>query len=185
MMLSFLLASVSIVDARGATKAGVEIRPSPGKGMGAFTKTKKHLGDVLGWYDGEVLTEQQRRARIMQIGPLDAHDEEWLESRHRRGVRVSADYLLGLGDGTYIDAEDPAESNWCRYINHDSDPNVGLFREKWEDGETYPTFIVLRTCEPGEELCFDYGEGFWIDEDAAGEEAHREQGAEHSLYDFQ
>mmetsp|Transcript_6967 Transcript_6967/g.20255 ORF Transcript_6967/g.20255 Transcript_6967/m.20255 type:complete len:181 (+) Transcript_6967:18-560(+) len=151
-----------VVDLQGAQSAGVIIKAAPRKGMGAFTVERRTLGDVLGCYGGERFDQRTREARYLRSRPLRPCDRVWLRSRKQRGVPVSEDYLLYLGNGEYVDAEDRAHSNWCRYINHDSEnPCLGVFMEAWPDGRSHPTFIAIRTCIPGEELSFDYGVGFW------------------------
>jgi hypothetical protein len=121
------------------------------------------LGDQLGRYDGEVLTEREWQARLNGKGPLLPEDEVWLESRRRRGVGLTGNYVLAF-EHAYICAEDPECGNWCRYMNHrDTMPNVGLFRERAADGVNRPTFIVIESCEPGDELFWHYGDGHFID----------------------
>lgn len=161
---AILLLGLSHIDAEGARKARVEIRASPGKGLGAFTTRALKLGDRLGCYDGELLTEREWQARLNNKGPLLPADERWLASRRRRGVGITGNYILAFGDNAFIDAEDPECGNWCRYMNHhDSNPNVGLFRERDADGVKRPTFIVIESCEPGDELLWNYGDGHFID----------------------
>lgn len=155
----FALGVVDVVT-KGAHAAGVVIREAPGKGLGAFTTRERRLGEVLGRYEGEVLTERERDARYLG-GELLPSDEAWLESRRARGVGITGDYVLALGPDCFVDAEDPVHASWTRYLNHDANANVGLFREKDEKGQEYPCFIVIRTCREGDELCFDYGPDYW------------------------
>ena len=163
-LLGLCALSLGRIDSEGARKAGVEIRPSPGKGLGAFTTRSLKLGDHLGSYEGEVLTEREWQARLNRKGPLLPEDDRWLASRRRRGVGLTGDYILAFGDREFICAEDPECGNWCRYMNHGaSRPNVGLFRERGADGVSRPTFIVIESCEPGDELLWHYGDGHFID----------------------
>ncbi|KAJ1623537.1 hypothetical protein T492DRAFT_1053992 [Pavlovales sp. CCMP2436] len=157
-----LLALLATVDPLGADRIGVEIRRSPGKGMGAFATIAMKLGDRLGGYDGEILSRREWSARF-NGGEMRDDDQEWLESRRRRGVPVTGDYVLGFGEnGSIVDAEDPECSSWTRYINHDCNPNLGLFRELDEAGRPFPGFVVIRNCiDIGDELTFDYGPGYW------------------------
>lgn len=168
------LSLLSIVDPEGAARAGVHIRASDGKGLGAFASRRLLFGDKIGSYDGEVLTEREWAARFTGKGRLPA-DERWLSSRARRGIPVTGDYVLAFGEDAIIDAEDPSASNWCRYINHDDNPNLGLFREPnaagdHERGGFFPCFYVISdSIAVGEELSFDYGPGYW----ARAEEAKK------------
>ncbi|KAG8470160.1 hypothetical protein KFE25_008581 [Diacronema lutheri] len=151
--------AAAIVDQSGAARAGVEIRVSPGKGLGAFTLRRLHLGDKLGEYDGEMLTDREWRVRVKGEGRPRPSDRLWLASRAQRGIPITGNYVLAFGPDRIVDAEDPAEANWCRYINHDSSPNLGLFREPKADGDGFfPCFFVISdSIAPGEELSFDYG----------------------------
>ena len=64
-----------------------------------------------------------------------------------------------------IDGEDPALANWSRYINHSSRPNLDVERAIEEGDPPRPlvTFVVSRPVVAGEELTFDYGDGFELD----------------------
>jgi SET domain-containing protein len=60
--------------------------------------------------------------------------------------------------------EDPKYSNWCRYLNHDSAPNVALKTlPRGIGGKPRAWFVTLREIRPGAELCFDYGDDYWHD----------------------
>jgi SET domain-containing protein len=174
--------SWAVVDLHGARSVGVDIQPIHGKGLGAIATRPLKLGDRLGRYEGERLTEREWNLRFNGKGRARQSDNEWLEERRRRGIRCSGDYILAFGDAEYIDAEDPECSNWCRYINHDSNPNLGLFKETDDAGNMHPTFIVIRTrVAPGDELCFDYGPGYWIDDEEPVESADLMWGDEDAL----
>lgn len=161
-ILILLTSSSTIVDFEGARAMGIAILPASGKGLGAFTQHALSVGCRLGSYTGEIYTARQWNSRINSKGPRLEEDSLWLQSRLRRGVPVTGDYILGF-NAIFIDAQDPKFSNWCRYINHDSNPNLGLFRDCDEAGKelSFPFFYVIRSCEPGEELSFDYGDSYW------------------------
>lgn len=163
-LLSLGMLARAIVDPAGAARAGVEIRPSPGKGLGAFTTRTFVFGERVGSYDGEVLTEREWNVRFNKKGRTLPTDKLWLGSRARRGIPVSGDYVLAFGHDAILDAEDPEESNWCRYINHGRNPNLGLFREPNEVGDESRVamfYVISDVISAGDELSFDYGPSFW------------------------
>jgi hypothetical protein len=53
-------------------------------------------------------------------------DVQWRESRLRRGVGLTGDYIFGAGDAVFVDGEDVEASNWGRFINHAPETNPGI-----------------------------------------------------------
>lgn len=134
---------------------GVRIAASPGKGMGAFATKAFNIRDTVGDYTGEMLTLAQHDSRYGDADMTPA-DEEWLRSREERGVSATGDYVVRVHDDLFIDAEDAAVSSWCRFINHDAEPNLALkVLPKGLDGKPRVWFVCQRPVEIGEELCFD------------------------------
>ncbi|KAG8467062.1 hypothetical protein KFE25_000378 [Diacronema lutheri] len=151
-----------VVDEEGAASAGVAIRPSPGRGLGAFSTRDRGVGELVGDYVGEVMSEREKDARYLNIGTRTDADELWLRSRRERGVRTSGEYILAVGSGIFIDAEDPQCANWCRYLNHDARPNVALKTlPRGLEGRPRAWFVTTRRILAGEELVFDYGDDYW------------------------
>lgn len=147
-----------------AADHGVRIAHSPGKGMGAFATQSWAAGLVVGDYEGEMITKAQFGSRYGD-DPMTPADEEWLKSRTERGVSVTGEYVVKVHDDLYVDAEDPDMSSWCRFINHDARPNLALkVLPKGLDGKPRVWFTAKRSVAEGEELCFDYGPGFWDEE---------------------
>lgn len=68
----------------------------------------------------------------------------------------------------YIDAEDEYHGTWTRFLNHASPPynnvNPKSVPESY-DGEPRVWFMANRDIDVGEELCFDYGEDYWLEGD--------------------
>lgn len=146
--------------------AGIGIGPSPGKGLGAFALRSFPTHFTVGEYTGETMTGQQHKNRYSANGTPSAEDEGWALYRRARGVTVSGDYVFKVSDNVFIDAEDPEQSNWTRYINHSSEPNLAVkVLPKGIDGKPRIWFVALRDIKNGEELCFDYGESYWGDND--------------------
>jgi hypothetical protein len=80
------------------------------------------------------------------------------------GGNVSGDYILGVGNDIFVDAEDPQHSNWCRYLNHGAAPNIALKTlPRGLDGKPRAWFVTLQPVEAGSELLFDYGDDYWHD----------------------
>ncbi len=128
----------------------LEIRESPGKGLGVFatedindtTQSTSYLGIYLGEYMGKHYSKQ--------------HAEE-LEKR---------DYLMHIiTDGVsygYTDAQDISESNWTRFINDGAHPNctdyvMGYFKPK----RFFVAIFADKDIKKGEELIMHYGGNYW------------------------
>jgi len=142
-------------DLRSGPDHGVRIAASPGKGMGAFATRSFHTRDTVGDYTGEALTLAQHDARYGDAA-MSPDDEVWLRSREERGVSATGDYVVRVHDDLFIDAEDADVSSWCRFINHDSSPNLALkVLPKGIDGKPRVWFVCQRPVEIGDELCFD------------------------------
>lgn len=115
-----------------------EIKESeiPGIGMGLFSKQDLVKGDTIGYYTGRVLDDKS------------ANSARYCESK----------YLLWICKDHWIYGEGK-ESNYTRYINHSSKPNVRLVvSTRWKTAR----FEAMRKIKAGEELFFDYGDEYWI-----------------------
>ena len=153
-----------------AIEANIRIDTDINKGLGAFTTFPINGGEWVGEYHGEMLTRPEVEARYWNKRKSDTADHEWLQSRNRRNMGMSGDYLFDMGDDMFIDGEDADVSGWCRFINH---AEVGtnecnlVTRCTWQtwDGETIVQprlwFIAARDIAAGEELCFEYGDLYW------------------------
>eukprot|EP00804_Cyclotella_cryptica_P008886 CCRYP_013094-RA/>CCRYP_013094-RA protein AED:0.54 eAED:0.42 QI:0/-1/0/1/-1/1/1/0/857 len=125
---------------------------------------------------------------------LTEEDREWIQSRLDRGQTITGCYLYGVdldggniykhfgrnrGNGgdpqeeehvsrIFVDAEDEYTSLWTRFINHASPPLDNLkpmsVPESY-DGKPRVWFMAKRDIEAGEELCFDYGDDYWLEGD--------------------
>jgi hypothetical protein len=73
----------------------------------------------------------------------------------------------------FVDAEDPDCSSWCRFINHDPDPNLALkVLPKGIGGKPRVWFVAMRPIPEGQELCFDYGPDYWCEADGVETKHH-------------
>ena len=156
----------SDIDGDGLNvEAGVEVKVSEGKGFGAFALRVFEKDCIVGDYIGEELTQREKDARYLKKDP-NWKDKIWLTARKARGVTVTGDYIFQVDDDLYVDAEDYATANWCRYVNHDSDPNMRVKSLAYAfGGKPRVWFVANRDIQPGEELCFDYGDDYWFDGD--------------------
>jgi len=110
-------------------------------------------------------------------------DKQWIQSRLERGQTLTGCYLYGIslptnhnidGNGQnsasriYVDAEDEYESLWTRFINHAAPPFCNCrpksIHESY-DGKPRVWFVANRDISVGEEICFDYGDDYWLDGD--------------------
>lgn len=149
----------------------VRLKPSPGKGHGAFAERYLFPYQTLDTYAGEVITLRQLRARYGRAGEVaDADAEwhaEWVAARRCRGVGATGAYVFKVSDDVYIDAEDPkAGANWTRFLNHAAEDDANLASSSVEasaaaGGGPRVRFAVQSEVAPGDELCFSYGPGFF------------------------
>ena len=118
----------------------VVVRPAgSGKGLGAFANRFIANGQLIGRYEG-----------IMRSN----NTYQWA---HDAGLTSGA-YAFQLVSGAWIDGEDASRSSWTRHINHGygTDANVAPYGR----GRPFIYFESIRDIEPGEELCFDYGDEY-------------------------
>ena len=179
-------ALTSDVDSAGRCAGGrvrIAACVAESKGLGAFAVMPLSPGMVLGYYAGEVLTLAEMILRYGS-GDVDSPFEyeaanqraAWEAERSARGVSSSGTYLFNAGRcplsgrTLLVDGEDPSLSNWTRYINHSTRrPSLSarseVLAEEGRDGLGTPrvTFVTLREIAEGEELTFDYGDGFDVD----------------------
>ena len=153
----------------------LELTPIPGKGLGVVTKVPIPCNTVVGDYTGEVLTREVKDRRYLstQQRLQQAEDLAWAQLRMQRGQTITGDYLYGVtmpggSDPIYIDAEDEYESLWTRFLNHASPPgnnvNPKSIHQSY-DGKPRVWFVSNRDIDVGEELCFDYGDDYWLPSD--------------------
>lgn len=176
------------VNEDGVCAGGVvQIRAcdSQAKGLGAFAMADLSPEHELGWrYAGEVLTLSEYFERYVGGGePPDSADgferwavesrahEEFVSARQARGVSVTGMYVFNAGScphtgrSVLVDAEDPVYANWTRFLNHSTKrPNLRAASEVVRDatGASVPVirFLVCQPVSRGDELLFDYGDGF-------------------------
>lgn len=131
----------------------VEVRPSPGKGLGVFA------------------------ARPIAAGTLITRGTGTLRSSSEQAVLTDAFatsglYAWSLGPSWVVDADDEARSGWARYINHSvrrqncapvfTDPPEGLRRLLPSLPCPFAIwFETQRDIAEGEELLYDYGTDYW------------------------
>lgn len=151
--------------------------------MGLICQKPIVKGDFVGEYEGEVMSEAVKDRRYLPSlkDSQTAEDRRWVQSRLDRGQTLTGCYLYGISlppnynDGhhttasrIYVDAEDEDESLWTRFINHAAPPddnvNPKSIHESY-DGQPRVWFVAKRDIAVGEELCFDYGDDYWLEGD--------------------
>lgn len=181
--------------ARQSLPPYLSLQAIPGKGLGVITNKPYSIGEFIGNYEGEIMSEEVKDRRYLSSlqDKLTQEDREWIQSRLERGQTLTGCYLYGvdLSDGNaqsnygrfgrnreeqeetpknriYVDAEDEYHSLWTRFINHASPPynniNPKSVPESY-DGLPRVWFMANRDIEAGEELCFDYGDDYWLEGD--------------------
>lgn len=157
--------------ARQSLPDHLRLEAIPGKGLGVITNVRIAKGTVVGDYKGEVMTAEEKDRRYLEsLSHLFTPDDyEWKQSRLDRGQTVTGTYLYGIvvpnEEAIYVDAEDEYRSLWTRFLNHASPPdnnvNPKSIHQSW-DGQPRVWFVAMRDIEAGEEICFDYGEDYWL-----------------------
>ncbi|VEU43306.1 unnamed protein product [Pseudo-nitzschia multistriata] len=161
--------------ARQSLPDHLRLEEIPGKGLGVITNVKIPAGQVVGDYKGEVMTEEEKDRRYLDSC---AHlrqpvDELWRQSRIDRGQTMTGTYLYGVhvpnkSSQIFVDAEDEYCSLWTRFLNHASPPASNVNPKSLHqgiDGNPRVWFVSIRDIEIGEEICFDYGDDYWLPED--------------------
>mmetsp|Transcript_3807 Transcript_3807/g.5826 ORF Transcript_3807/g.5826 Transcript_3807/m.5826 type:complete len:250 (-) Transcript_3807:40-789(-) len=179
--------------ARQTLPSHLRLVPIPGKGLGVITTIPIAAHTVVGDYRGEIMTadEKDRRYLESQHHLQTPVDKAWIQSRMDRQQTLTGTYLYGIvippsssssnvriqdqtqisqtpQNAIYVDAEDEYCSLWTRFLNHASPPDANVnpksIHESY-DGNPRVWFISNRDIRPGEELCFDYGDDYWLEDD--------------------
>jgi hypothetical protein len=166
--------------ARQSLPPYLTLHPFPNKGLGVITTIPISKGEFIGEYKGEVFTEEVKDRRYLSSKIKTVEDEEWIQSRMERDQSLTGCYVYGItipptksnnfatNQRIYIDAEDEYKSLWTRFLNHASPPNNNCnpksIHESY-DGKPRVWFVASRDVEVGEELCFDYGDDYWLEGD--------------------
>lgn len=115
-----------------------EIRTSSIDGLGAFAKKDISVGDFIGFYDGDTLTDE----------------EAWLRTQLDPSLQTT---MFSLGNGYMIDG---SRNNCGTFrINHGCDPNVFCKFHDFGSGAGSVRWICFYACKSirkGEELLYDY-----------------------------
>ncbi|XP_058055597.1 uncharacterized protein LOC131207007 [Anopheles bellator] len=117
----------------------LQIFYSPGKAWSVRTLVRIPKGSFLVEYVGELLSDEAADRR-----PDDS-------------------YIFDLGRGFCIDAS--AYGNVSRFFNHSCKPNVSPVRVFYDHQDVRFPKVAMFACrdiEPQEEICFDYGDKFWM-----------------------
>ena len=119
-----------------------EVLRSPGKGQGLFATAAIEKGAFLFDYEGEILDE-------------DAFFDRYPDGDGR--------YIACITDNLYIDGADPSQSNVARWMNHAPPESANVVWRKQKLGPRKAMhFYATTAIQPGEELCFDYKEDYWL-----------------------
>ena len=108
---------------RAAGGHPIAIAPAEGRGSGAFAAAPIPAGSFLEQYVGERVDDAEL---VRRYGP-DFFATGASEHGGCGGgaARPLGEYVFSLGGGWNLDAQDPSQSNWTRFINHSAvAPNV-------------------------------------------------------------
>ena len=169
LLVSLAASSLAFSPAILSCPSFARITEVPGKGRGVVASKFITQHTVVGDYAGEHLSEKQKDRLYLPSHHHEQTEEDlaWLKSRKERGQTATGDYLFGVsGIDCFIDAEDEERSNWTRFLNHDSNPNLVVKSlPSGMDGNPRVFFVAIRDIVENEELCFSYGDDYWRDGD--------------------
>jgi uncharacterized protein len=129
-----------------------EVRRStiPGANLGLFARARIRVGDTIGYYTGEVITERE----------------------YENGHHADSRYILWVARTHIIVGEGP-KANYTRYLNHSSRPNAAMVvSTRWKTAR----FEAIRAIRPGDEVFFDYGEYYWSSLEVTPQEPLKKNG---------
>ena len=120
----------------GEAELAVTVKSAGAKGMGAYAAEAAQPGRWVGRYHGPLVTLDEQRALYSDADP---------------------EYLFKLTPELYIDGN--TSTHFTRYFNHDQNGNLN-FTVSAEERRV--DFFAAAPIAPGDELCFDYGVGYWV-----------------------
>lgn len=126
------------------------------------------IGEVLAHSTVAIMQRHMHRARLGYVSctpdvcmyvcrAYECHSVSIVHCVHAGGGRVALACMAAdaRDPDALVDAADPSQSNWLRYLNHATPPAANC---QMTDGAVVTT---LRAIKAGEELLFDYGRAYW------------------------
>jgi len=147
-------------------EAAVVVRDAGGKGLGVFSTEALEAGRWVCQYKGKLVVDLEEKAPFDPLGLLPttaALTDEGLPA-----ADPASDYLLSLCPGLMLDAAET--THFSRYLNHDEHANLKVVTCMME--RRADVYAATRI-KAGDEMCLDYGEGYWY----ASRTKHGEEGS--------
>ena len=136
--------------------------------MGVFAKTDIAPHTTVGDYKGEPLTQRDVDVRygLNRASPeWTETDEEWMRKREDLAVECTGRFIFKVCEDLFLDSEDYRFSCWTRFLNHGEANLKVKSLPRGFDGEPRVWFVSTREILAGEELVWDYGEEYWLEDD--------------------
>lgn len=144
-----------------------ELRKTPDRGIGVFTKRGFKKGSLLGWYCGEILPSHHPTTSAylmsMEVGfsqDIEGEGSSSTASEHRQydPNPHSPERLAWEANHVYIDAS--CKGNWTRFLNHSCRPHCGFVMARVGDVRVMGVQAV-RDVAAGVELTVSYGDDYY------------------------
>jgi hypothetical protein len=151
-----------------------ELRKTPDRGIGVYTKHAFKDRDILGWYAGKIVTSHSIDSEndyLLEapVGILsdpespcpsdrDSDGEYLPQSRSRRTHLEASSNAGDETETVYIDAS--RQGNWTRFINHSCEPHAE-FRVCRVGGMRVMAVETIRDIPKGVELMVNYGKDYY------------------------
>jgi hypothetical protein len=156
-------------DGPPLTEGAVEVLPTPQKGNGAFATQTIPRGTNIIDYQGELLNKAEFFSRYpdgVVSHALSSFSTTLPTLRPCNQLLMlcpfhQSDYVMALDDEYALDAANlvaQTETFKAVHMNHSRTPNVVRFYDR---ARARVAFFASRDIQPGEELLFDYGRGYW------------------------
>lgn len=148
----------------------VEVKPSPGKGIGVFATKKIKQGEALCWYDGilcQVYDKNWNNIAPVFITGKGGYNQATKEFNNQYDVLAGTTKEFRKGGVASLINDFSTSNNGEEIYKNIINKNYNCDKQIKYDENGFKSYIVIagRNIEKGEELYVPYGEMYWTDVD--------------------